>query len=527
MNQQCHRVVFNANRGLYMAVAEIVSAHQGRTTRRVRSSRQPTLCGTVLSLSLLTTSLVQAQIVVDAAAPAQQRAAVAQADNGVALINIAPPSTQGVSHNVFQQFDVLPSGAILNNARSDSRTQLGGWVPGNARLTQGSASIILNEVNSTNPTHLKGFMEVAGAKAQVVVANPMGISCDGCGFINASRATLTTGQPLMARGNLDGFLVRGGSVLVTGGGLNGLQADYTDIITRSLEVNAGIWAKGLNVVTGLNRVGVDASVISPALQADEATDLAPAFAIDTAQLGGMYAGHIRLLATEEGVGVRHHGVMGATAADVRIHADGTLHNAGVIQAARDVHITADGLDQRGGAFTHAQRDLTVAVAHDIDNSMGSTLSAERHVSLSARHVLNQQGTISAGFGPEGQGTVRGDMAIQLRGGLLNDEGLMTATGDIAINAIAPVNSFLDHANAGYPFMPWWGLMPYGIEASIQSFRGSMMAGGFLKIGVGDARENWRVLDYSQGTLVGHAGIDLRVGAISADDSIYAGGGVRC
>ncbi|MCZ5750933.1 filamentous hemagglutinin N-terminal domain-containing protein [Escherichia coli] len=37
---------------------------------------------------------------------------------------------------------------------------------------KGEARIILNEVNSRNPSQLNGFVEVAGKKAQVVIANP-------------------------------------------------------------------------------------------------------------------------------------------------------------------------------------------------------------------------------------------------------------------------------------------------------------------------------------------------------------------
>ena len=35
------------------------------------------------------------------------------------------------------------------------------------------------------------YVEVAGKKADVVIANPSGIQCDGCGVINAGRTTLT------------------------------------------------------------------------------------------------------------------------------------------------------------------------------------------------------------------------------------------------------------------------------------------------------------------------------------------------
>src|SRR6185369_1946686 len=107
--------------------------------------------------------------------------------------------------------------------------------------------VILNEVNSTNPTQLRGHIEVAGQRAQVVVANPAGISCDGCGFINAHRATLTTGTPNFNGPQLEGYLVRGGAVRIQGNGLDATQTDFAEIISRAVEVNAGVWAKELRL----------------------------------------------------------------------------------------------------------------------------------------------------------------------------------------------------------------------------------------------------------------------------------------
>ncbi|WP_323840913.1 two-partner secretion domain-containing protein, partial [Photorhabdus africana] len=76
-------------------------------------------------------------------------------------------------------------GVILNNSHQATQTQLGGMVAGNPWLAKGDASVILNEVNSHDRSHLNGWIEVAGHKAEVIIANPSGITCNGCGFINA------------------------------------------------------------------------------------------------------------------------------------------------------------------------------------------------------------------------------------------------------------------------------------------------------------------------------------------------------
>ena len=156
--------------------------------------RFPFACLTFfLILGALMSFDVRAQIRADANAPADQRPTIHQTGNGVPLVNIQTPTAAGVSRNSYSQFDVDNKGTILNNSRTHTATQLGGWVDGNPWLATGSARVILNEVNSTNPSHLNGWIEVAGDRAQVITANPAGISCNGCGFINASYTTLTTG----------------------------------------------------------------------------------------------------------------------------------------------------------------------------------------------------------------------------------------------------------------------------------------------------------------------------------------------
>src|SRR5699024_7256976 len=103
-------------------------------------------------------------------------------------------------------------------ARTNTQTELGGWVQGNPWLAQGTARVILNEVNSNDPSQLRGYVEIAGDRAQLVIANPAGISCEGCGFINAARTTLTTGKPIFNGGSLEGYRVQGGSIWVHGKG---------------------------------------------------------------------------------------------------------------------------------------------------------------------------------------------------------------------------------------------------------------------------------------------------------------------
>lgn len=103
-----------------------------------------------------------ASIVVDKNAPKNQQATILQSANGTPQINIQTPTNAGVSVNQFHQLDIGQQGAILNNSRTHTQTQLGGWIQGNPWLAAGEARIIVNQVNSANPSLLNGYIEVGG-----------------------------------------------------------------------------------------------------------------------------------------------------------------------------------------------------------------------------------------------------------------------------------------------------------------------------------------------------------------------------
>lgn len=337
--------------------------------------------------AILPMSAYPAGITADPTAPAGQQPHVGQTASGVPLVNITTPSAAGVSRNTYSQFDVDRQGAILNNSRTNAQTQLGGWVQGNPNLAAGTARVILNEVSSSNPSLLNGYVEIAGSRAQLVIANPAGISCDGCGFINAQRATLTTGTPILQGGNLLGYRVGGGTISFLGSGLDARDANYTNVIARAVEVNAGLWANQLNVIAGTNQVDIDgsgnATNITPI--AADAGSTAPAFSVDVAALGGMYAGKIRLVGTEAGLGVRNAGTIGAEAGDVAITADGKLVNSGAIAADGNMVLGLKG-DLDNTADLLANGALTVTTDTRINNS--GKLQAGQQLMLAALDLDN-------------------------------------------------------------------------------------------------------------------------------------------
>jgi len=402
MNKRCYRVVFNKTRGLLMAVCELARSHGAAASgglaftssvAHLPLARLHPLAFAVLLLSgveLILIPSTQAQIVADRSAPRSQQPVVLNTASGLPQVNITTPSAAGVSRNTYTQFDVNKPGAILNNARSDVQTQLGGWVQRNPNLATGTARMILNEVNSANPSLLRGYVEVAGDRAQVVIANPSGITCDGCGFINASRTTLTTGTAVMNGGNLDAFVVRRGTVTVQGDGLDASQSDYTHIIARAARINAGIWSRELRVTTGANRVDVNNQVI----QKQDAADIAPSFSIDVAQLGGMYANKILLVGTEAGVGVRNAGNIGAAAGEVRINAAGHIENTGKIQATQSASIDLESAGTlRNDGLIQAATLLKLKARTIMNGATGTLVGNRLQLNATDAHTLINRGLI--------------------------------------------------------------------------------------------------------------------------------------
>ena len=182
-----------------------------------------------------------AEILPDTSAPISQQPLVMETASGHPLVQIAPPSAGGVSMNLYTFFNVPERGAILNNSYNLSNTELAGYVQGNPNLMGGTARIIVNEVTSANPSELRGFLEVAGDRAGVVIANPNGILADGAGFLNTARVTLATGRTAMdAAGNLAALRIDDGKVVITGNGLSAKGVDSAELYARAIEVNTGL-----------------------------------------------------------------------------------------------------------------------------------------------------------------------------------------------------------------------------------------------------------------------------------------------
>ena len=330
-----------------------------------------------------------------------------QAGNGVPIVDIATPNGAGLSHNLYQDFNVGQAGVILNNATGQlTQTQLGGLIQNNPHLNGQAANLIINEVVGANPSQLQGYLEVAGQQAGVVVANPNGLTCDGCGFINTPNVTLSTGKPVLdAQGQLQALDVKQGTLTVGGKGLDATRQASVDLVARAVQLNGALHGQTVNVVAGANKVDRQTGDIV----AQAGNGPAPEVAIDTAALGGMYAGKIRLVSTEQGVGVNLANVV-AKQGDLTLDANGRVRLRDSA-AQGQLTVNAQGnaelggkLAAQGALIANATGDVTLSqsqLAADTVQLVGKqvTLSDSRvdarTVTLAAKETLNQQGEVSA------------------------------------------------------------------------------------------------------------------------------------
>lgn len=427
-----------------------------------------------------TIAWAEAPILPDTKAPGNRYPLVQETANGIPLVNISAPTAGGVSRNDYERFNIPTKGAILNNSYTLSKTELAGYVQGNANMAQGPAKIIVNQVTSGNPTTMNGFLEVAGHKADVIIANPNGITVNGGGFINTARAILTTGKPEYDnKERLKDFRIdNDATILITGNGLNGKKADTLELYTRAAEIKAAIFGNTVHVTTGANVIDANTGKVT----AIEGKGKKPEIAIDVKDLGGMYAGRIFLIGNEKGLpidikgaiesqhmvldnqGNLYHAGTTHSTEDMTIHAKaiqntGTMASSGHMTLQADGQITNDKIMGSVGnmAITANQvtnhktiaseKDLSITTTSEEENALdnsNSEILANGNVTIQASHTDNMNGNIASGStlsiqgktlnNSQGKLTAYGSNTISVSNKLENEQGLIAANENISISS---------------------------------------------------------------------------------------------
>jgi len=498
---------------------------------------------------------------------------------GVPVVNIVAPNTSGVSNNRFDRFNVGSNGLIVNNSVNAAQTQIGGGVQGNAQLGGRSAATVLMQVTSGAASQLLGKTEIAGQGANFVLANPAGISCSGCGFLNAPRVTLSTGTPILnANGALTGFDVKQGQIAINGAGLSASNS-AVDLISRAMTINGQVQAASIDAIAGANRVDYQTKHAT----AQDGIGEKPAVAIDVQALGSMYGnGAVRLIGTEAGVGVRDNGKITSLTGDINVSANGdvtigapatmqaagnlsvrgaNVANGGTLDAARGVDVRADrafansgsisGVEgvglTAGTAVTNGGRvdagNLVVNGVESVANTGTLSASGDAQIAgtrvlldngsikaagpltLNAQTVTNQHGTLASARelnvfadrvdNTNGVLSAGTNASVQSSDRFTNANGMLTANGSVAFNG-----GTLDNANG--KIAATQGMISASATNAVLNAGGSMQAGDALQLGAGS-------VDNARGTMsagtkaVLNASFDLNNagGSIEAGDTLFA------
>lgn len=347
-------------------------------------------------------------------------------------VNIKEPNAEGISHNQYNKFNVTSgTAAIINNVTSNlARTidqantsaataVVQSWstpaIPGtpgveaaidaNANFvgrTTG-ASVIINEVLSTGvASSLAGKVEIAGHKANLIIANPHGITINGASFINASDVVLATGSVGTITGNNIPFQLSGNSLTIGDNvaTTTALSAQGLALISRQINIHGKIEADKLRVVAHNGQAILDTSTTVGTITTNATGVLnstAPSWAIDSSALGGMYANTISLIATEAGTGVKVVGNMAALGDAISILSNGDLV---VGTGSSPTTLEANTISLQS---TNASKDVTLsnavlsATKTNVSPSTGGTISitAAGDLSLDKATVRAESGTGTA------------------------------------------------------------------------------------------------------------------------------------
>ncbi|CAG9263453.1 tRNA nuclease CdiA-2 [Burkholderia diffusa] len=529
---------------MVVAVAETVTAEGKSATGEARVRRRASASGTrAVAASVAVLGMLPALSGAQIAPTPGTTTQVIQTPNGLPQVNVAKPSGAGVSVNTYNQFDVQKAGAILNNSATMVQTQQAGWINGNPNYGAGQAArIIVNQVNSPNPSQIRGTVEIAGARAELVIANPSGIFVDGGGFLNTSRATLTTGVPFYgADGSLAGYNVNRGLVTVAGAGLNAANIDQVDLIARAVQVNAAVYAKNLNVIAGAAQVNHD-TLAATAIAGDGP---APSVAIDVSQLGGMYSDRIFLASNENGVGVANAGTIAAQAGDLTLQSNGRLVLTGKTTASGNLALSAAGGIQNNGT-TYAEQSLSASTNADLTNT--GTLAAQQNTTVNAGSI-NSTGTLGAGVNNDGSVAHSGDLNVTASGQLsatgqnvaggnasLTGANVNLAGSQTAVNGSLSLNATAGDVNLSNATTSAQGAIQANASGTVINDRGSLSSGGTVMLTGGSlSNQSGKVssegplsvnvagaIANQSGELISESTADIRGGAIANNQGTIQG-----
>ena len=398
--------------------------------------------------------------------PVSNNATLGIPSNNIPVLNITKPTSSGVSVNKFNDLNVGTEGLILNNlnllnynityksALSNQHVEF------NPNFRDGDAAkIILNEVVSNSKTLMNGYTEIYGQKADYIVANPNGITCNGCGFINTSRLSLITGSSNIIDGKIDSFKIAPNATLrINGVGVEnfGLYAQSpAELVSNAIKISGEVSTIGdLKVFAGNDRYDWNTQTVS------SDNTMGSEVAIDVSSVGGMKADNIYVVATGKGFGV---------------NLDGNLISSGNIEITVDGNIAVKNIIADGKIAIQSNKDIVVKKDSRIASNTLFYAKSANNITTNGDYILSADIYLYPQNDLLNIGKVEANNNLFIDAKNIHNYGRLLSNLDMELSVS---NDLINYRGAG---ILSGGDMNLYIANNLINYKADIYAGGDLKI----------------------------------------------
>ena len=340
-----------------------------------------------------------------------------KAANGVPIVNISTPNKNGISINDFSEYNIGKEGQIINNADNVGRSHLGGIINANPNLAPNqAANLVILQVNGSNRSQIEGYLEaLSRQKIDVILSNENGLYINNGGTINIKNFTATTGRVNLKDGDFVGIDVERGNIVIGPKGMDGTNANYVELIAKTLELRGNVVTKDLKVVTGSNKIDKKGNI-------KEKSNVNGDIAIDARNLGGMYANTIKIISTDKGAGVNSDAFIVSKNSKLEITADGKI---------KVNKVQGKGIDIKGKEYEQkdlAYSDEGISINANKIKLSGTGTQANKQINLNGTVENNATIYTKEGIKTKGltnTGVVQAIKKVEVEGNLTNKGEILT------------------------------------------------------------------------------------------------------
>ena len=370
---------------------------------------------TIIFLLIYNIEIFAANLVVDP--NSNHNTKLDTAPNGVPIVNISTPNDKGISINEFSEYNIDEKGQVLNNADNYGRSHLAGIISANPNLAPNqAANLIILQVNGSNRSQIEGYLEaLSRQKVDVILSNENGLYINNGGTINIKNFTATTGRVNLKDGDFVGIDVEKGNIVIGPKGMDGSNANYVELIAKTLELRGNVVTNDLKVVAGSNKIDKKGDITGK-------NNASNNIAIDGRELGGMYAGVIKIISTDKGAGVNSDAFIVSKNSKLEITADGKI---------KVNKVQGKGIDIKGKEYEQkdlAYSDEGISINADKIKLSGTGTQANKQINLNG--AVENSATIYTKEGLKTKdltntGTVQAINKIEVEGNLTNKGEILT------------------------------------------------------------------------------------------------------